>query len=511
MKKTFQTIIIITTVLFLNGCESFLDKQPLDQLASETFWQSQDDAEMALNACYGKLRSSLMSWDLTTLDGMSDDLYHQHGHYGVTSLAQGNIEPTSGGLVSDIFSYAYSGISTCHFFLGNIDRVDMDETIKNQYIAEVRFLRAHFYFYLSEFYGGVPLYLSSPTTEEAATTAKSTKEQVVTAIIDDLDFAIANLPDIAYNGHAVKGSAYALKARVLLHNERWEEAASAANNVISNSNFGLSSEYMDIWDRDKQEGNPEILFSVKYLNPNLAQPFYGADIVYNWWHSTAPVHYIIDTYECTDGKNISESPLYDQEHPYDNRDPRLRWCNYVDMDPWYYGQDVLGDGVKRWRPGFTGGDAAPATPFLLKKFQNTSYLPYSYSVKTDYDAVLLRYAEVLLIYAEAKNEASTTPDETIYKAVNDVRARVEMPDLPTGLSKEQMRERIRHERRIELAYEGKRYMDLKRWKTAHIVIPTIVDPGGKVRKFENPKHYLFPFPQSEIDINKNLEQNPDYN
>lgn len=393
--------------------------------------------------------------------------------------------------------------------MDGIEAVEMDVAKKDAYKAEARFLRAHFYFYLIEFYGGVPIYLTTPTVEEAKTITRSSKEDVLKVIYEDLDFAIEKLADKPYDGHCVKASALALKSRVLLHNEQWEDAAKLAKQVMDNTNFSLSENYMDIWDAQKQENNPEIIFSVKYLNPDFSQPFYGADIVFNWWHSTGPLEYIINTYECLDGKDISESPLYDPEHPYDNRDPRLRWCNYVDMDPWYYGQDVLGDGVKRWRPGFSGGDNAPATDFLLKKFNNESYFPISYSTKTDYDAVLIRYAEVLLMYAEAQNEGAG-PDQSVYDAVNAVRERVGMPQLPTGLSKEQMREKIRKERRIELAYEGKRYMDLKRWKIAHDIIPTVVNPGGTTRTFENPKHYLFPIPQSEIDINGNLEQNPGY-
>lgn len=337
---------------------------------------------------------------------------------------------------------------------------------------------------------------------------RTPKAEVVKAIYSDLDFAIANLPDKAYDGHVVKVSALALKARVLLHNEQWAEAASCAKQVIENSNCGLSANYIDIWKADKQQNNPEILFSAQFLNPTNQQGFYGADIVYNWWLSTQPYHYIIDEYECLDGKSIKESPMFDEKHPYDNRDPRLRLCNYVEGDPWYYGKDIYGDGVKRWQPGLPTDGGRPATDFLLKKFESKDIYPISYANKTDWDAVLLRYAEVLLIYAEAQNE-SNGPDQSVYDAVNKVRQRVGMPPIPSGLSKEQLRDRIRHERRIELAYEGKRFLDLKRWKIAHIVIPQIVDPSGIQHVFTE-KHYLLPIPQIEIDINPNLKQNPGY-
>jgi hypothetical protein len=139
-------------------------------------------------------------------------------------------------------------------------------------------------------------------------------------------------------------------------------------------------------------------------------------------------------------------------------------------------------------------------------------LPVDYSTKSEQDWILLRYAEVLLIYAEAKNEAIAMPDNSVYNAINSIRARpgVDMPPLPAGLTKEQMRERIRQERRVELALEGKWYDDVKRWKTAETYIPTLVDPGGTRRKFDPAKNYVFPFPQSEVDVNPALVQNPNY-
>jgi hypothetical protein len=138
-------------------------------------------------------------------------------------------------------------------------------------------------------------------------------------------------------------------------------------------------------------------------------------------------------------------------------------------------------------------------------------MPVDNSTKSENDWILSRYAEVLLIFAEAKNEVNG-PDISVYNAINAVRARpgIGMPPIPTGLSKDQMRTRIMHERRVEFGLEAKRYGDMKRWKTAEIYFPTLVDPGGIRHTFDPTKHYLFPFPQSEIDINPNLVQNPGY-
>jgi len=143
------------------------------------------------------------------------------------------------------------------------------------------------------------------------------------------------------------------------------------------------------------------------------------------------------------------------------------------------------------------------------KYCNWDELPIDYSTISDQDIIIIRYADVLLMYAEAKNEASG-PDASVYAAINAVRDRVNMPPVPNGLTKDQMRERIRHERRVELALEGSRYVDIKRWRIAEDIIPQIVDPGGAKRKFDPGKHYLLPFPQNEMDTNPNLEQNPGY-
>jgi len=157
-------------------------------------------------------------------------------------------------------------------------------------------------------------------------------------------------------------------------------------------------------------------------------------------------------------------------------------------------------------------NAPSSTGYEPNKFINVELMPIDYSTKSEQDWILIRYAEVLLNYAEAQNE-DVGPDASVYDAINAVRARpgVEMPAIPAGLSKEQMRTRIWNERRVELALEGLRYGDIKRWKLAETYIPTLVDLGGIHRKFDPSKNYVFPFPQYEIDVNPNLEQNPGYN
>lgn len=496
MKKIFNIGMVMALVLQLSSCSKFLDKDPLDQISSGTFWKNQKEVDMALSGVYARILTSTFDYNMMFWDDMGGDLF---GWSDVEKLGKGQIEPTSGGIINSIFAECYQGISSCNFFLENVDRAVIPDEIKSRYKGEVLFLRAMFYFTLTEFYGGVPLYTKLVTIDESKV-KQSSKADVVAQILSDLDIAINSLPNTGYNGHAVKGSAQALKAKVLLHNDKMREAAEISGQIIADGKFSLFNDYRTLFLAKGQNNNPEIMMSGKYLNPD--RPSQGPDIRYAWHGVVEPIKELVDDYECTDGKSINESPLYQSSNWRLNRDPRLL-MTIKGYDDKVVNSAGVTMGFNYNQPSTTG--------FQVVKGLNWDALPIDYSTKSEQDWVLLRYAEVLLIYAEARNEDSG-PDQSVYDAINAVRSRpgVNMPGIPTGLTKEQMRERIRHERRVEFGLEGKRYWDIKRWKTAETYIPTIIDPGGVRRQFDPSKHYLFPFPQSERDINNNLEQNPGY-
>lgn len=494
--KNLIIIIVISSLIFTSCNKDFLEKNPTDQIASETFWNTEVDVQMGLAGVYNVMTTRAtfnhgrMRWD-----GLSDIGYLKFN----PNIPQGIIEATSGDFVSDIYNDCYVGISRCNIFLANAGKAQMDETKRSKYIAEVLFLRASFYFTLTEFYGGVPLY-TTPVTIEEAKVKQSTKEVVVAQILQDLEKAIASLPDENYSGHAVKASALALKAQVLMHNQKWAEAASAANQIITSGKFSLYNNYKTLFLAEGQENNKEIIFSVRYLNPDASAPTtseMNPDLIGAHAHTLSPMQGFVDAFECTDGLTIDKSPLYDPQNFKKNRDPRLAFNirneRYVMPDGTLYSGES-------W-----------ATPYSTEKYVNWSNAPYSWATKSDQDYIVFRYAQVLLMYAESKNEASG-PDQSVYDAINSIRARtgVNMPPLPAGLDKDAMRKRIRNERIVELGGEGLRYWDIKRWKIAESIIPTIVDPSGLKRKFDPAKHYLFPFAQSEMDRNPKLVQNPGY-
>lgn len=487
-------LITVLVAISLFSCEDFLDRNPLDKMSNETFWTSEKEVQMALTGCYRRLRDeTYFAAGRVDLDVLTDNAQYKWSG-DLLSISRGNIETTTGGIINNIWGSAYKGISTCNNFMENVDKAPVPEEDLRVYKGEVRFLRAFFYFQLVHFFGDAILYRQNPATVEESMIAQSPKAELLAYIHADLDSAIAALPDDRYDaGHAVQGSAKALKARVLMYEEKWEEAATLTEEIILSGTFRLDSDYRGLFFY-RQERSREIMFSTKYLNPD---DYSDLDVHLILWGAIMPRQELVDAYECTDGLPITESPLYDSANPYANRDPRLGMSIMVPGEVW-----LNPDGTTHHPdPSMTG--------YFQKKYVDSTRLPITTTTRSDQDFIHLRYADVLLMHAEARNEVSG-PVQSVYDAINEVRERVNMPDLPPGLSQGEMRDRIRQERRVELALEGLRYYDLKRWRIAHILMPQVHDVGNVPIVFEDPKHYLWPYQQSELEVNPNLVPNPNY-
>lgn len=502
-----SVLFIFSGALFLTSCNDYLERNPLVAISTETFWQSKEDAESALSGVYQTLVTN--TWTIgfgglrTQIDGLSDDGYGAAGWPGNFNIPQfGDITSTSGGVIRHYYTIPYKGIAVCNDFIKNINTVEeLSEDEKSQYLAEAKFIRAWHYSTLAQMYGGVPIIPLDIAVEDALL-PRSSKEETVEFILEDLDYAISSLPSEVYTGRAVKGSAMGLKMRVLLYNERWQEAADIGEKIINSGTFSLSNDWAGIFDGTDQDDNSEIMFSIVYQAPTMRHEY---DRMYGDWASCAPVQNLVDEFECIDGKKPDESPLFDSENIYENRDPRLELTVvHVGEDRPYYGVP-LQQGEK-------------PTDLIWQKGLFLEQDPPSGASNNDQDIILVRYADILLMYAEAMNEASG-PDQNIIDAINKVRNRpgINMPSINYDWTKEELRKRIRHERRVELAGEGLRYFDIKRWRIAHKVLPIQLYPGsvteqtpeGTHRVF-NEKQYLWPIPQSEIDQNPLLNQNPGY-
>lgn len=498
-------IVIFTAVMILlfQSCKNGLMVNPSDQYTEDTFWENSGEAMAALTGCYRVLHDGAgTNWFYET-DMITPNGYAYNEANGTDAIARG-VHNTLTGLVTNRWAGAYRGIGRANTFLENVLDVPMDEQLKSRAIGEAKFLRALYYFYLVDCFGGVPLILEKPNPETQSLMPRNTKEEVVNQILIDLTEAADDLP-LSYSsgsdlGRATKGAALALKSRVLLYNERWQEAAETAKEVIDLNAYSLFDNYREMFFQNN-EHNVEVIFNVEYQSPRFTN---SLDYQSYQLNRPAPLKDLVDSYLMIDGKTIEESPLFDVKRPFENRDPRL--LQTINCIGYMFNGRITepshvvntGFGLKKYTK-YTDNEASTPTP------QNTSEI----------NPILIRYAEVLLTYAEAENE-TTGPNPLVYAAINELRKRpsVNMPAVEANLSKDEMRQVIRRERRIELAFEGIYYSDIKRWKIAETVNNqpglNYQDKEVTMRKFDKDRDYLWPIPANQIQLNPNLEQNPNW-
>jgi hypothetical protein len=498
--KMILRALLAAAVVAASACTDALSPTPHDALAPASAWQSENAAQLALAGAYARMRDSHLNGRAFAQGGMTDDAYSQNNYQGERDVVLGNISPTTPGIVTEFYRSAYRMIATYNDFLANVDNAPVSAAKLAQWKAEVRTLRALYYYYLAELYGGTPV-ITAPYKMGDPLIPRGSKDDVVKLVLDDLDFAIQNLPAKAYDGHVTKGTAQALKARVLLANKRFAESAALGRQIIDAKTYRLyGGEYKQLFEAAAEANNPEIMLAVGYKSPNIEHDGTRASI---WYTGIQPTQNLVDAFEMTDGRPITQSPLYNPLKPYENRDPRLYatvlvpGARMADETWWvtYFGQG----GVTQYN--------------VWKIADRTVASSLGAGVHSENDPILLRYAEVLLNYAEAQNEA-VGPDALAYAAVNEVRARVGMPNLPAGLSQDQLRSRIRNERRVELAFEPMhRYMDIVRWRAGVQLINGLKAGKGVTYVFADHNH-LWPIPQTEIDYYKNnggaMPQNPNY-
>lgn len=493
MKKIiFLGIAVLLTFYFYSCDEDFLVTIATDTYNEANWWQTEAQAISSINGCYSVLRSL----DIIMEENLSPNSYNMSGQ---SPLEIGTHTSGNDERFQEKWNTSYRGIGRVNTVLDNIDRVKMDPTLNQRIKAEASFLRALFYYNLVNYFGGVPLILESPNFAKQGNLPRNTRQEVISQVLTDLDYAASVLP-VSYTGsnigRATKGAALALKTRVLLQETQWSEAALTANEVIDMNYYSLFPDYRGLFMLEN-EGNKEIIFDVQYKAPEYTS---GFDDRTELMMNLAPTLDLVSSYLMKDGKSIQESPLYDPAEPYENRDPRLHKTIVI--------------------PGYMfRGRIVPTTKYFSTGYGFKKYSSYKDDVsqpdivKSEINFILLRYADILLMYAEAQNEAAGS-DASVYDALHLIRLRAGMPDVPEGLSKEQMREVIRYERRIELAGEGLYYHDIRRWRTAEVVMnANVLNSEGEVvqtRYFNSPRDYLWPIYNTTIQDNPALEQNPGY-
>jgi hypothetical protein len=509
----YTVLTLVTLTFSVTSCTDDLDVSPPDKLSASIFWKSEADADLALTGLYNFLYApsggyATSQYQVFAWDNFSDDSYGQYNYGGGTSALSSGITPQSGDFVYAYYANNYKAIAAINSFLANVDKVLKGEKL-SRYQGEAYFLRAFNYFWLAQLYGNVIITTEDPfAVDFKSARAKSEKVEVLKLIEDDLAKAIASLPDNAYkDGHAMKSTAQGYLVRVLLYQKKYAEAAALAKQVIDGSKYSLSSSYEGNFFKPAQNSSTEIMFSVKYLQPNLLHQDVALGVSLQRWKGELGTQDLINEYEAIDGKDIATSAVYDPAKPFEKRDPRMRLTFFFPGDTKAQGWPFTGDlsvatpGKDSWTNGF----------YAVKKWLDPGLVNPDYGAIDEQDFVLLRYADILLMYAEAENEAKG-PANAI-TAVNLVRKRAGMPALAAGLSQTETREKIRHERRVEFALEGQRYFDLRRWgiatKKLNGFVQNPLAPTVK-SKYED-KYEFWPIPQTEIDRNAPmLTQNPGY-
>ena len=503
--------LLFITLFILSSCnDDFLEKAPLDELTDENFWESELQVKNAANACYWALIGKDLPINMS--EGLSDNALW----YTLTGWRQigSGLYGSDFSLLNTRFRDSYRQLRRCNHFLNNYQRAtSVDPEILERYAAEVRFLRAFIYYYLTSFWGDVPFVTTTVNAGDDEITAPRTERSVIIDfILSELNEAAEDLPLYIQPGTDNFGrisgtAAKAMESRVALQNKRWDVARDASRALMPGGSFA----YHELYTTGRPDQDYFDLFTFEgraSRNPNNKEPILS--YVFNFNLPTPTRHNLsrelqvpdqiirfnatkslIDSYLCVDGLPIEKSPLYKGNGTYTpaysaydsvfvNRDPRLKQSIvYPGYDKWYGREDGRGtsnpaEDASRTNifrsPKFNndGRGAVTYTGYYIRKYAEPSKIPV-YN-QDDNDIIFIRYGEVLLNYAEAMQELGALDQTVIDETVNLLRDRVGMKRMnlnelaANGLD---AREELERERRVELFMEGQRWFDLIRWEQGY--------------------------------------------
>ncbi|WP_456101424.1 RagB/SusD family nutrient uptake outer membrane protein [Prevotella histicola] len=556
--KFFRYVFVsmaVGSAFTLCSCNDFLDREEDSFIDKTATFDSYNRTKQYLTYAYSLLPEGLNRFSGDALLGAATD-------DACFAIESSNIQQFNNGSWNalsnpdNVWDRYFAGIAKCCTLLENSNHINLDisrldpakrveyeNNLKDirMWRAEAHFLRAYFNFELLKRYGPIPIIKSTlDINKDYSDTPRPTMKEVVEFIANDCDMAADSLELTPWRnmndafGRATKGAALALKSRLLLYAASplyvdfgdideankpsdatlWKAAADAAKAVIDLNQYELASAYDDLFKNDFQ--NKEYIFVRRYpSNSDFEKSNFP--VSYGGKGGTNPSQNLIDDYEMLDGTAFDWNDPVKAAHPFENRDERLL-------------ATVLMNGVlfkgKRVATYPGGADAMPnpnatKTGYYLRKFLNENVNIQTGGGSDGHVVPLFRLAEIYLNYAEALNEYDpTNPDIAVY--LNKIRERVSLPDVPSGLTQEQMRTLIHHERRVELAFEEHRFWDVRRWKVASSTLGAPVkgvkitqDDAGNFtyspvqveQRVFQPKMYWYPIPQSEVLKLHHWEQN----
>jgi starch-binding outer membrane protein, SusD/RagB family len=496
-KNNVNLIFILSLFLIMPGCKKFITKDLVGQYPESDFYTTQAQALSAINAAYEPLAFTTSNNNrLWVFGDVASDDAAKGGNPGdqadIGFIDDFNVNSTNGNLAS-MWALLYDGITRCNLVLKKVPPIEMDKNKQLRILGEAKFLRAYYYFELVNIFGDVPIVLD-PLNPNQLQIAQSTEQQVYETVIEpDLADAVDKLPGTytgADIGRATSGAASALLAKAYLFEGKWDQSATAAAKVISSNMYGLMPVYTQNFNQ-YFKNNKESVFAVQHLtgqDPKLGSELnqYFAPQIDGGYYFNAPTQNFVDEFE----KTIAGIA-----------DPRLDYTVGRDSMPWF--NNRIFD--KAW---------SASTGYLTRKHQQ-SLAEVANKSDGNLNYIAIRYADVLLWYAEALNESGHTADALM--PLNQVRKRaresyvydstlVGYPFIPAGLlpditslSQSDVRKAIQHERRVELGFEFHRYFDIIRWGKDYATQTLIDKPNFN---YDLDKH--FPIPQIERDRNRAL-------
>ena len=536
MKKLKISLLYLAVLCISISCKKdFLDRSATNSIPEDNIFNDPALIQLFVNNMY----ADVPNFDHDLYDNITDESRNWWGG-AHRNVVQGQWFPDN----NPMDYWAYTQVRKTNVFLSKVDNSVLKEDEKASLKGQVKFLRAMLYFNMVKRYGGVPLIVEPQQLSDSLFVKRETTDACFEFIIKELQEATTLLPDTYGDrsvdiGKANKNSAKAFLGRVLLFyasplynpsgdQARWNAAAAMNKDVIDKDIYQLHDNYRRIM---LDKNNEEEIFSVQFLK----------GVREHGWDSWAqpdsrsrqdatrrcPVQEFVDAFEMKNGKSIEDPGSgYDPSNPYLNRDPRFDATLIVNGSTF----GLLGLPVYMYVGADDGINNAygTSTGYLMRKGTDEANKDFYGGSGSDQNWIELRFAEVLLNYAEAQNEVVSAPDQSIYDAVERIRKRAGLNpyQLPAGLNQQQMREVIRHERYIELSFEQKRYWDLRRWKIAAQVLDGKRFSAIYITKHDNgsytyekkpvdgvpcvfqEKMYFMPVPQREIEKNPNLEQTP---
>ena len=517
MRRLYIYIASLLTLLSVQSCmEDYMDIYPKDKITSANFPENKSDINLLLNGIYSQLREKeiytqgLFGFGIT--DGATLNAFNWGTGEVMNKLGAGRLASSDEGIVTFRWKRCYEIISRANYMLTAIELVDLSEDERAIYEGEAHFLRGLAYSILAETYGGVPIMLSELSTQEARKVTRASLDETWQQAIDDYDIAIANLkPEAPEKGRATKGAALGMKMRAYLYQGKYQEVLVCVDQIDALKKYGLFHSYEGLFD-PKNEYNGEVIFDIQYIQGENEQGTYIDQYcgtgTGSWTRGSryVPTDDLVAAYETIDG-----SPI-DSENPYENRDPRLAFTCVLPGSYFlgYRFPNYLYPGGAYNHPG----NQLKHLSTRKYRIKDESNLPPS--GQSYINDIVLRYADVLLSKAEAIIETNGNVADAIaiLNRIRTERDDVKISLLPTSLSREEAREKVRHERRIELALEGRYWSDVKRWKIGKDLYPMYIhDHTGSLIDTKFPNGYLeyydlLPIPDSERALNENLEQNP---